>query len=78
EGTGIPAAMGAILMNQGKINTKGVLPPEGCVDPATFLALVPQVMSLDKSGGKSFEGVIVEHIDENGKLSKIDASAFLG
>ena len=33
EGTGIPAAMGAILMNRGKVYGKGVMPPEGCLHP---------------------------------------------
>jgi len=74
EGTGIPAAMGVILMQQGKINAKGVLPPEGCINPNDLLELVPKVMKLDskKEGGESFGGVIVQQIDENGKITNID------
>lgn len=74
EGTGIPAAMGVLLMQMGKITTKGVLPPEGCINPNDLLALVPKVIKLDskKEGGESFGGVIVQQIDENGKITKID------
>ena len=74
EGTGIPAAMGAILLNRGKVYGKGVMPPEACVNPNELLALLPEVMTLDakKEGGKSFGGFIVETIDENGNISKFD------
>jgi saccharopine dehydrogenase (NAD+, L-lysine-forming) len=74
EGTGIPAAMGVLLMQMGKIKTKGVLPPEGCINPNDLLELVPKVMKLDskKEGGESFGGVIVQQIDENGKITNID------
>ncbi|MFA5321333.1 MAG: saccharopine dehydrogenase NADP-binding domain-containing protein [Smithella sp.] len=74
EGTGIPAAMGVLLMQMGKITAKGVLPPEGCINPNDLLELVPKVMRLDskKEGGESFGGVIVQQIDENGKITNID------
>lgn len=74
EGTGIPAAMGVLLMQMGKISTKGILPPEGCINPTDLLELVPKVMKLDskKEGGESFGGVIVQQIDENGKITNID------
>jgi len=74
EGTGIPAAAGAILMLQGKVSGKGVLPPEGCLNPTDFLALVPKLMKLDrkKEGGQSFGGVIVEQVDENGRITKLN------
>jgi saccharopine dehydrogenase (NAD+, L-lysine-forming) len=74
EGTGIPAAMGVLLMQMGKISAKGVLPPEGCINPTDLLELVPKVMKLDskKEGGESFGGVIVQQIDENGKITNID------
>ena len=51
EGTGIPAAIGAILLQQGKISAKGVLPPEACIDAAEFLALTPQFLTRGDSGG---------------------------
>ena len=74
EGTGIPAAMGCILMAQGKVKGPGVLPPEGCVNPNDFLALVPKVMKLDakKEGGKAFGGIVVEQVDEAGNIQKIN------
>ena len=74
EGTGIPAAAGAILMLQGKVKGKGVLPPEGCLNPTDFLELVPRLMKLDrkKEGGQSFGGVIVEQVDENGRITKLN------
>jgi saccharopine dehydrogenase (NAD+, L-lysine-forming) len=71
EGTGIPAALGAIVMNQGKIKTKGVFPPEGGVDPVGFLSLAQTVIQKQE-GGKSFEGFVVEQIDEKGNITKID------
>ncbi|MBM4397377.1 MAG: saccharopine dehydrogenase NADP-binding domain-containing protein [Deltaproteobacteria bacterium] len=73
EGTGIPAAMGAILMRQGKVEGKGVQPPEACVNPVDFLALVPEVLgSAGAAGGGAFEGVIVEKVDEHGNVERVD------
>lgn len=75
EGTGIPAAMGGILMQQGKITRKGVLPPEGCVNPVDFIDLMTKVMDLDKKdkdSSKEFSGVIVQKIDEQGNIEIID------
>ncbi len=70
EGTGIPAAMGAILMAQGKVTGKGVLPPEACINPIDFLGLVPEVLAQTQKGG-SFDGVVVEKIDEHGTVERI-------
>ncbi len=74
EGTGIPAAMGAILMHRGKVEGKGVMPPEACVNPKDLLALMPEVMDLDKNkeGGESFGGFIIESVDKNGKVTKMN------
>ena len=75
EGTGIPAAMGGILMQQGKITQKGVLPPEGCVNPVDFIDLITKVMDLDKKDKDShdeFSGVLVQKIDEGGNIETID------
>ncbi|TAL39260.1 MAG: saccharopine dehydrogenase [Spirochaetes bacterium] len=74
EGTGIPAAMGAILMHQGKIQGPGVLPPEACVNPADVLALLPQVMDLEKNkkDGGGFSGFIIERVDAGGKIATMD------
>ena len=74
EGTGIPAAMGAILMQRGEINKKGVFPPEAGVEPMDFMALMPEVIKLndDKEGGDSFGGVIIQRVDADGTISNID------
>jgi len=74
EGTGIPAAMGAILLQKGGVSGTGVMPPEACVDPNEFLGLIPEVLALDvkKEGGNSFGGLIVEQVDEQGNVTKID------
>jgi len=73
EGTGIPAAIGAMLMAQGKITEKGVFPPEGCVDPNDFIALVSTVMAADKDkeGNEAFTGVLVEKIDAAGNVKTL-------
>lgn len=70
EGTGIPAAIGAMLMQQGKIKAKGVFPPEGCIDPNDFIERVTSVMARDKSAADkdAFQGVIVEKVDEQGNI----------
>ncbi len=74
EGTGIPAAAAAILLSRGKITAQGVLPPEACIRPADFVALVPEVFDLKKGAkkGDSFSGFMVESVDEHGKITKVD------
>jgi len=74
EGTGIPAAMGAILMNRGRVYGKGVMPPEAAVQPLEFLALLPEILALEKNKGegKVFEGFIVESVDETGAVTQHD------
>jgi len=37
-GTGIPASIAALMMNAGEVTKKGVVAPEGCIDPDKFLA----------------------------------------
>lgn len=36
--TGIPAAIGALMLARGEIAAKGVFAPEGCIEPRPFLA----------------------------------------
>ncbi len=71
EGTGIPAAMGAILVGQGKVTRPGVLPPEAAFNPLEFLQLVPQVLRTAEGDG-AFSGFLVERIDENGAVERVD------
>jgi len=70
EGTGIPAAIGALMMLDGKVNGPGVMPPEACVSPAEFLSRAPEASRLLQAGegGKRFAGLIVQRIDENGRM----------
>ncbi|MBN2124427.1 MAG: saccharopine dehydrogenase NADP-binding domain-containing protein [Deltaproteobacteria bacterium] len=37
-GTGLPASIAALMMDAGEVAVKGVVAPEGCIDPARFLA----------------------------------------
>ncbi len=37
-GTGLPASIAALMMNAGDVTAKGVVAPEGCIDPAKFLS----------------------------------------
>lgn len=71
EGTGLPAAMGATIVQRGKVSAKGVLPPEGCVNPMDFLGMMGEFVKPGK-GEKTFEKLLVESIDEDGTVKKID------
>lgn len=74
EGTGIPAAVGAILMGQGKLKGKGVLPPEACVDPKEFIAVVKPLMDMTEQvdGKKPDSSIIFEHVNETGQVTVLD------
>ncbi len=37
-GTGLPASIAALMMDAGEVTEKGVVAPEGCIDPDKFLA----------------------------------------
>lgn len=37
-GTGLPASIAALMMDAGEVTVKGVVAPEGCIDPAKFLS----------------------------------------
>ncbi len=69
EGTGIPAAIGAMLMATGKITEKGVLPPEACVSPMDLLEFARSKVKVGE--GRGFP-IIVEYIDESGKSQRLD------
>ncbi len=66
--------MGAILMHQGKVSGKGIMPTEACISPAEFLGLLPQVMDMDKAkgGAGGFSGFLIEKVDELGNITKVD------
>jgi saccharopine dehydrogenase-like NADP-dependent oxidoreductase len=69
EGTGIPAAIGAMIMGTGKITEKGVLPPEACVDPMDLLNLAKT--KVKAAAGRGFP-IHVEHIDKDGKSQQVN------
>lgn len=41
-GTGLPASIAALMMNAGDVTVKGVVAPEGCIDPKKFLRALIQ------------------------------------
>lgn len=67
EGTGIPAALGILLLARGKLSGKGVLPPEACIDPQDFLEIAPAF--LPKGTGGSAGGIIFESIAADGTVT---------
>jgi len=69
EGTGIPAAIGTMIMATGKIKEKGVLPPEGCVNPMDLLELAKT--SVKATGGKGFP-ITIEHVDKDGNSQTLN------
>ena len=70
EGTGIPAALGAIVMGQGKITLKGVFPPEAGVEPMDMIKLAGEVI---KSSGKGERApIFIEHVDKDGNVEAMD------
>jgi saccharopine dehydrogenase-like NADP-dependent oxidoreductase len=70
EGTGIPAAMGALLMLQGKVDPKGVFPPEGGVVPTDMIELASKV--IKGTGLGDSVPIYIDHIDKDGKVTSID------
>ncbi len=70
EGTGIPAAFGAVLMKRGMIKEKGVLPPEAGVEPLDFLNIMQEHLDLEKVGGKG-SPLIIESIDDQENVERI-------
>ncbi len=69
EGTGVPAALGTMLMATGKIRDKGVLPPESCVDPMDLLELARDRVSIGEKKGLR---IVIEHIDKDGSSRLLD------
>ncbi len=69
EGTGIPAAVGATLMQRGRIEPKGVFPPEAGVAPFDMLGLALDLVKRLGIGGGA--GIHVESIDQHGNSTEI-------
>jgi saccharopine dehydrogenase (NAD+, L-lysine-forming) len=70
EGTGIPAAMGAIMMGQKRITLKGAFPPEAAVNPMDMIQLAGEVIKSSGKGDKA--PIYIEQIDKDGKVNVID------
>ncbi|MFN8124937.1 MAG: saccharopine dehydrogenase NADP-binding domain-containing protein [Candidatus Nanopelagicales bacterium] len=76
EGTGIPAALAAILMARGELATPGVHPPEAIVDPMAMLTLATQLLPrLDVAGTGGSLPIHIAHIDPDGAVSEVDLFA---
>jgi saccharopine dehydrogenase (NAD+, L-lysine-forming) len=71
EGTGIPAAIGALLVKRGKVTGDGVLPPEACINPLEFLGLMQEYLKLDDVTGEG-SPLIIESIDHEGNVEQIE------
>jgi len=74
EGTGIPAAAGAIMVQKGKVAGRGVIPPEGCIKPREFIDLyMPLMEASDIEAGKSGQSsLIIEQVDAQGNVTQLD------
>lgn len=79
EGTGIPAALGAILVGRGDIHRPGVSPPEAVVPPLVMLELAGQVMPRLTAGGSDgsrSDGprmpIHIEHVRPDGASETVD------
>ncbi len=70
EGTGIPAALGATLIQRGKITTKGTFPPEAGVDPLEFLGVMRELLKLDRVTGAS-SPLLIQSIDAEGNIKEL-------
>jgi len=74
--TGVPAAVGAVLLHRNKVPQKGVYSPEGCVDPADFFPLWEELTSLVTDRKKPFD-LIVEIVDEKGDRKESELSELI-
>ena len=78
EGTGIPAAVGAIMLNRGLIKGTGVMPPEACISAIDFLKTTSEIYDLTgkKKDTDSTGQVMLEMVDKDGTVTNIDISQF--
>lgn len=75
EGTGIPAALGTMLMGQGRITRKGVFPPEAVIDAVEMLKLTGKVIkSYGMRGGFP---ISLDHIEKDGKRREVDLTRWV-
>ncbi|MHA1264512.1 MAG: saccharopine dehydrogenase family protein [Candidatus Helarchaeota archaeon] len=70
-GTGYPAALGGILIQEGKIKKKGVLPPEACVNIWKFMDLMKTALGIDEQVEEKKSPLIIESIDAEGHVKRM-------
>jgi len=70
EGTGIPAAIGATLLQRRRITAPGVLPPEGCIDANEFLGLAMEFIPRSATG--SGASILFESVAADGTVTKMN------
>lgn len=76
EGTGIPAALGSMLMGLGKITERGVFPPEAGVKPMDMLKIAQDKVKIgDKAGFSPW--IVVEHIDKKGNVERMSLESLV-
>ncbi len=76
EGTGIPAAVGALLLARGEVAGPGVLPPEAAIDPGGFLEVAADLMArlgVGRGSGVAGEAPTVElaHVHPDGSVEVV-------
>ena len=57
-GTGLPASIAALMLDAGDVKVKGVVAPEGCIDPEKFIA------ALVKRGAKIHQTKVIRSMLE--------------
>jgi saccharopine dehydrogenase (NAD+, L-lysine-forming) len=77
EGTGMPAAFGAILIQRGKIDMKGVIPPEACVNAMDIIQLMQELYQFDEKDEEKQSPIIFQSIDEEGNQKTLQLSDLL-
>jgi len=70
-GTGMPCALGTILMIRGKVKGTGVLPPEACLNFWDFVDLMKNTLSIDEKSEDKKSPLIFQSIDESGNVKEI-------
>lgn len=55
-GTGLPASIAALMMDAGEVTVKGVVAPEGCIEPTKFLK------ALVQRGARIYQTELVESV----------------
>ena len=71
EGTGVPAAAGAVLMLRGQAGAPGVLPPEATVDPGAFLAVAFDLLGRISDGVDGGASLVVLHVRPDGTVEEL-------